>query len=230
MKEENNHTENNLTEKEVLKGAMEAVIFAAGEPLDIESLAQILNIVPDAVEELADELTEEYSGNRRGISLLRFEGKLQFSTSRNYSSYVKKLSTVNERQTLSKGALECLAITAYKQPVTRVEIDEIRGVSSDYVLSKLVERGLIRTQGRKDAPGRPLLYVTTDEFLKQFDFASVKSFTSDPEYSELINQEDQTEEENPENTENKNKKNDTDLTNDTNEKKELTDSKTNPGE
>jgi len=88
--------------------------------------------------------------------------------------FLRLLLGVNERQSLSKGALESLSVIAFKQPVTRVEIDEIRGVSSEYVLQKLMEKELIKEVGRKDAPGRPRLYGTTDEFLMQFGFTSLK--------------------------------------------------------
>lgn len=179
-------TENKNIGKISIKGAVEAILFAAGEPISIVQLAEILALVPDAVEKFLLELDLEYRTTDRGFSLLRLDERVQLASKKDYSDYVKKLATVNERQTLSKGALECLAIIAYKQPVTRVEIDEIRGVSSDYVLSKLLERGFIASVGRKEVPGRPRLYATTDEFLRQFGFEDIKVFSRDETFQELI--------------------------------------------
>ncbi|MFB0917655.1 MAG: SMC-Scp complex subunit ScpB [Clostridiaceae bacterium] len=179
-------TENSESGKISIKGAIEAILFAAGEPVSIVQLAEMLDLVPDAVEKFLIDLEMEYKTTDRGISLLRLDERVQLASKKDYSDYVKKLATVNERQTLSKGALECLAIIAYKQPVTRVEIDEIRGVSSDYVLSKLLERGFIASVGRKEVPGRPRLYATTDEFLRQFGFEDIKIFSRDESFQELI--------------------------------------------
>lgn len=175
-----------LVDKEELKGRLEAVLFAGGDPISVREMALLLEVVPDTVEVLLDEMTEEYNRTSRGIMILRLDDRLQLATKPEYSRWVLKLAQVNERQTLSKGALECLAIVAYKQPVTRVEVDEIRGVSSDYVMNKLLDRGFITVIGRKNVPGRPKLYATTEEFLRQFGFSNLKVFTHDKTYQELI--------------------------------------------
>lgn len=173
-------------DKEELKGRLEAVIFASGEPILIKDLAIFLNVVPDSIETLIMEMEEEYDRKNRGIRLIRLDDRVQLATKQEYSESVKKLAKVNERQTLSQGALESLAIIAYRQPVTRAEIDEIRGVSSEYVLQKLVERDIIKVVGRKDAPGKPRLYATTDEFLVQFGINDLKNFKNNPDYKNLI--------------------------------------------
>lgn len=175
-------------DKTELKGQLEALLFAAGDPISVLEIASVLQIVPDAVEVLLEEMTADYQSPHRGIQVIRLEDKIQLATKIEYSDTVLKLAEVNERQTLSKGALECLAIIAYKQPVTRVEIDEIRGVSSQYVLGKLLERSFITVIGRKKVPGKPKLYATTDEFLRQFGFDNLKVFTQDETYQELMNQ------------------------------------------
>jgi len=175
-------------DKTELKGQMEALLFAAGDPISVREIASVLQIVPDAVEVLLEEMTADYQSPHRGIQVIRLEDKIQLTTKIEYSDTVLKLAEVNERQTLSKGALECLAIIAYKQPVTRVEIDEIRGVSSQYVLGKLLERSFITVIGRKKVPGKPKLYATTDEFLRQFGFDNLKVFTQDETYQDLMNQ------------------------------------------
>ena len=188
-------TENKVTslidyavDKTELKGQLEALLFAAGDPMSVREIASVLQLVPDAVEVLLEEMTADYESPHRGIQVIRMEDKIQLTTKIEYSDTVLKLAEVNERQTLSKGALECLAIIAYKQPVTRVEIDEIRGVSSQYVLGKLLERSFITVIGRKKVPGKPKLYATTDEFLRQFGFDNLKVFTQDETYQELMNQ------------------------------------------
>lgn len=173
-------------EKESWKGRLEAVLFAAGDPMSVRDLARLLETVPDTMEFLLDELSEEYEKAGRGIALLRLEDEVQLATKAAYSSDVIKLGQVNERQTLSKGALECLAIVAYRQPVTRVEIDEIRGVSSEYVMGKLLDRGFVEVIGHKSVPGRPRLYATTEEFLRQFGFPDLKAFSGDESYRTLI--------------------------------------------
>lgn len=181
-------------DKEILKGRLEAVLFAAGEPVSIRDMAGMLELVPDAVELLLDELEISCRAASRGISIIRLGDRIQLATKSEYSHWVLKLAQVNERQTLSKGALECLAIVAYKQPVTRVEVDDIRGVSSDYVMAKLLDRGFITVIGRKNVPGKPKLYATTDEFLRQFGFSNVKVFSEDESYQELMRSVDQTRE------------------------------------
>lgn len=177
-----------LVDKEELKGRLEAVLFAGGDPISVREMAQLLEVVPDTIEVLLDEMAGQYQKSSRGIMILRLGDRLQLATKAEYSRWVLKLAQVNERQTLSKGALECLAIVAYKQPVTRVEVDEIRGVSSDYVMNKLLERGFITVIGRKNVPGRPKLYATTEEFLRQFGFSNLKVFTGDETYQELMRQ------------------------------------------
>lgn len=175
-----------LIRKEELKGRLEAVLFAAGDPMTVREMAALLDVVPDAVEMLLEEMALDYARAERGLQIIRLEDRIQLTTKLDYSSSVLKLAQVNERQTLSKGALECLAIIAYKQPVTRVEVDEIRGVSSDYVLSKLLERSFITVIGRKNVPGKPKLYATTDEFLRQFGFSNLKAFSEDETYQSLL--------------------------------------------
>ncbi|PKK39241.1 Segregation and condensation protein B [Clostridiaceae bacterium JG1575] len=169
-----------------LKGRLEAILFASGDALSVPEICLLLEVVPDAAEILLEEMAADYQKADRGIRILRLEDRVQLATKTCYSAFVRKLAQVNERQTLSNGALECLSIVAYKQPVTRVEVDEIRGVSSEYVLSKLAERSFITVVGRKNVPGKPKLYATTEEFLRQFGFPSLQAFTADPAYDELL--------------------------------------------
>lgn len=172
--------------KEELKGQIEALLFASGDPMYIEEIWRMLEIVPDTLEIVLSEMNDDYLKEERGIYIIRMDDRIQLATKPMYSSTVKKLATVNERQTLGKGALECLAIIAYKQPVTRAEIDEIRGVSSEYVLNKLLERNFTVIVGRKDVPGRPRLYGTSEEFLKQFGFKDLSVFKKDKDFKKLM--------------------------------------------
>lgn len=161
-------------EIERLTGVLESILFAAGDAVKRKDLIRIMRIDEKALEEVVVTYTRELQERGRGLKLLLLENRLQLGTKEENTPYLKELLGVNERQSLSKGALECLSIIAFKQPVTRVDIDEIRGVNSDYVLQKLQEKALIKAVGRKDAPGRPKLYGTTDDFLIQFGFTSLK--------------------------------------------------------
>ncbi len=158
-----------------LVSALESILFAAGDAVKKKDVMKILSINEKNLESLISIYAKELEKSHRGIRLLLLENKLQLGTKEIHAHYLKELLGVNDRQSLSKGAMESLSIIAFKQPVTRVEVDEIRGVNSDYVMGKLQEKGLIKTLGRKDAPGRPKLYGTTDDFLIQFGFTSLNA-------------------------------------------------------
>ena len=150
--------------------ALEAVLFMAAEPLPMSDLAEILEVAPEGAEALVRQLESEYG--IRGIHIQRVAGGLQVGTRPEHGHYVAKLHKP-ERFRLSRAALETLAIVAYKQPVTRPEIDAIRGVNSDSPLDTLLQYELVCETGRKDAPGRPLLYRTTESFLGKFGLNSI---------------------------------------------------------
>lgn len=151
--------------------ALEAVLFMAAEPLGGAELAEILEVPPAEVEALVARLEADYEG--RGIQVARVAGGYQVCTRPEYAPYVAKLHEP-ERFRLSRAALETLAIVAYKQPVTRPEVEAIRGVNSDSPLDTLVQYELVCEAGRKDAPGRPLLYRTTQSFLGRFGLNSIE--------------------------------------------------------
>jgi len=150
--------------------ALEAVLFMAAEPLAGAEIAEILDITPVEAEALAGQLAAQYEG--RGLQLSRIAGGYQVCTRAEYGPYVAKLHQP-ERFRLSRAALETLAIVAYRQPVTRPEIDAIRGVNSDSPLDTLLQYQLISEAGRKEAPGRPIMYCTTENFLGHFGLDSV---------------------------------------------------------
>jgi len=125
-----------------------------------------------------EELIEDYQHEDRGIKLIRINGDYQLVTKNQYSDYIQKLLKKNKRQSLSQASLESLAIVAYKQPITRIDIDEIRGVKSESAISRLMDRELIKEVGRLEVPGRPILYCTTEEFLRQFGVHDLKELPS----------------------------------------------------
>jgi segregation and condensation protein B len=161
-------------ERNELCAIIEAVLFVAGEPVERAAMRDALEITDQELEEALEALTEAYESGRRGIRLLRFGDRAQLATRPDYAPYVERLLQPIQKQSLSQAALETLAVVAYKQPVTRSEIEAIRGVKCDYSVQSLVQKRLIQEVGRKDALGRPILYGTTDEFLRHFCIASLE--------------------------------------------------------
>lgn len=162
-----------MDEKE-MKGIIEAVLFAAGDPVSLRELCNILDAEKEVVASVVKEMGDWYNYERRGLQIIEAEGHFQFSTRPEYYEHVQKLHQPNKKQGLSQAALETLAIIAYKQPVTRAEIDSIRGVQSDSAIGTLIERRLIREVDRLETMGRPILYGTTVDFLKYFGLNTVK--------------------------------------------------------
>ncbi len=152
---------------ENLKGALEALLFASGNPLGRKSIAILLSIDEENIEELIDSLQEDLKARTRGLIIKRIGDRYQLATKPEMASYIDKLLHTEEKK-LSVPALETLSIIAFKQPITKQEIEDIRGVRVDNVLSRLLENDLIREVGRRKVVGRPLLYGTTDNFLKCF--------------------------------------------------------------
>ncbi len=167
-----------ISKKEPLKAIIEAMLFVSGEPLSLRDIAVNLEITPKYTEEILGEMMLDYEVSNRGIKLIQINGAYQLVTKSEYSDYIQKLLKKNRRQSLSQASLESLSIIAYKQPITRVDIDEIRGVKSDSAIQKLVERELVAEVGRLEVPGRPILYGTADEFLRQFGLAAIDELPS----------------------------------------------------
>lgn len=162
---------NTLIDSEII---IEAVLFASGDPVPLEKLAEIIEQDKKTTREILTDMQYKYQHSARGIMLRELDGSWQLCTKPEMDPYIARLAPVRKKQGLTPAAYETLAIIAYNQPVTRAYIEQIRGVNSDSVITKLMERNLIREAGRDDAPGRPKLYETTEEFLRVFGFSSLK--------------------------------------------------------
>ena len=160
-------------EHQEYKAAIEAILFTMGESVELSQLADVLEIKKSEAKKLVEELQEEYEQQNRGINIVELDGAYQMCTRTEYYEYLIKIAKQPRKRVLTDVLLETLSIIAYKQPVTKAEIEKIRGVSSDHAVSKLVEYNLVCELGRLDAPGRPLLFGTTEEFLRSFGVHSV---------------------------------------------------------
>lgn len=153
--------------------AIEAILFAAGYPMKYEKLAEVLSLTPSEVKRLVSELSEKYSSDEFGIMLLMFPETCQLCTKEQHIELIREALGIKRGGNLSSSSMEVLAIVAYNQPVTRSFVDLVRGVDSSYAMGSLADKGLIEACGRLDAPGRPMLYGTTDKFLRVFGLNSV---------------------------------------------------------
>lgn len=161
--------------------ALEALLFASGDPVSTDRLAQVLEISRENVIRCADALESEYEKRGAGIRVIRLEDGYQLASRPEYADTVVKLMRHRKPPKLSQAALEVLAIVAYFQPVTRAYIEDVRGVDSSYSVSMLAERGLIEACGRLEVPGRPVLFRTTDTFLRVMDLERLEDLPPLPE-------------------------------------------------
>jgi len=158
-----------------LDSIIEAILFASGDPVKAERVAAVTGYDLAEIYEAADRLHDTYEFEKRGIRLVRLESSLQLVSAPEHHELIQRTLEARKPPKLSSAALEVLAIVTYEQPVTRAQIDQIRGVDSSYTVSTLTERGLIETAGRlESAPGRPMLYRTTDLFLRSTGFSSLE--------------------------------------------------------
>ena len=173
-----------------LAHVIEAILFVAGEPVNVKDMQRALDVTEDETRQAIDALDSDYSFHRRGITLKRFGEHIQLSTRAEYAPYVERLLQPIQKQSLSQSALETLAIVAYRQPVTKLEMEDVRGVKCDYSVESLVNKGLIEEVGRKEALGRPILYGTTDKFLSHFGLRSLEDLPKPPEENTEAEEED----------------------------------------
>ena len=166
-----------------LKGIIESILFVAGESVEMFEIADKLQVELDEVKKAVEELKAEREQAKSGIQILVFNDKVQLSSNPDYADAIAEVLNPIKEKALTKAVLEVCAIIAYKQPITRLEVENVRGVNSDYAINVLIENNLIEVVGRKDAVGKPLLFGTTDTFLKKFDMSTLEDL---PDYNELI--------------------------------------------
>lgn len=160
-------------DKAELGGIIEAILFVAGEPVQIPELAHALNMTESEMNEAVDALRDTCDLERRGIQLNRYGSTVQLSTRAVYNEYIERFLQPVTKQSLSQAVMETLSIIAYRQPVTRSEIESVRGVKCDYSVQLLLSRGLIAEAGQRETLGRPMQYATTDAFLRHFGLESL---------------------------------------------------------
>ena len=164
-------------------GMMEAILFACGDPIDIDKLAQAINTEEEDVLELSRTLQAKYNKEESGIHLMQLDHTLQFAVNPAFLAPVRTALDLRSSAPLSQAAMEVLAVIAYFQPITRAYIDQIRGVDSAYTVSMLVDRGLIEECGRLPVPGRPIQYRTTQAFLRSFGLSNLNDLPDLPNVS-----------------------------------------------
>lgn len=187
-------------EAEKLKPAIEAILFACGTPAELTKIAQALEIKEEKAEELLKSLMEDYSSRKSGIKIVRLGKSYQMCTEKEYAEIIRTVLDLRRNSPLSQAALEVLAIIAYNQPVTKAFVEQIRGVDCSGVVSSLVARELIEEKGRLELPGRPLIYGTTENFLRCFNVSDISELPPLPQK----NSDEENSEESSENGENEN--------------------------
>lgn len=164
------------------RAVIEALIFASSEPVTAKTISDITGISEHTIKQILNDLIDEYRSQKRGIQINEVANGFQFCTHPECAPYIDKLQKVPRNVGLSQAAIETLAIIAYKQPITKAEIETLRGVSVESALATLMERGLIEEAGRKDRPGRPILYRTSRQFLKYFGLKDLNDLPKIPEW------------------------------------------------
>ncbi len=176
-----------MLDKELLP-CLEAVLFATGEPIEIERLAQGLQEDETTLENALDTLQEKYNDSNSGLCLLKLDNKYQICTKKQYADSIRAVIEVKKNTPLSQAAFEVLAIIAYNQPVTKAFVEQVRGVDCSGVIANLCQKSLIEEKGRLELPGRPLIYGTTPNFLRCFSLSTLKDLPPIPEKEKASNE------------------------------------------
>ena len=163
-----------IMEKKQQRAAIEAILFAMGDSVEVSRLAQALELSAEEVRERIEEMADSYEAEDRGIRILRLEDSYQLCTKKEYYETLIRIARIPRKLQLTDVLMETLAIIAYKQPVTKLEIEKIRGVKCDHAVNRLVEYELVTELGRLDAPGRPILFGTSENFLRHFGIDSIE--------------------------------------------------------
>lgn len=170
-----NREEQNEITLDKITAAIEAILFAAGHPVEYSRLSDVLGLSVKDVKSMVEAMSEEYNGenSRRGLLLLMYPDSCQLATKEEFLPYIREALGIKRGGNLSASTLEALAVVAYNQPVTRSFVDAVRGVDSSYAMTSLIDKNLIESLSRLDAPGRPMLYTTTEKFLRVFGLSSL---------------------------------------------------------
>lgn len=168
------------------KSVLEAILFLSGEPVALSAIRDVIDLPESEIKRLMDELINEYREKKGGLNIVEIANGYQMVTNPEYAEWVKRFKSAQLSSRLSMPALETLAIIAYKQPIIRAEVEQLRGVNSDSAIRTLLDKRLIKVIGRKEAPGRPFLYGTTREFLEYF---GLKDLTELPTLKDLVREE-----------------------------------------
>ena len=168
--------ENAINQITNIEAGIEAILYAAGYPVKYSKLSEVLGLEEKDVRTMVEHMSVQYNkeDSSRGINLLMFEETCQFCTKEQYAPYIREALGIRRGGNLSASSLEVLAVIAYNQPVTRAYVDTVRGVDSSYAVNSLIDKGLIESCGRLDAPGRPMIYGTTEKFLRVFGINSLE--------------------------------------------------------
>ena len=167
--------EESIQQIKSIESAIEAILYAAGYPVKYSKIAEVLGLDEKNTKTIIEHMSHDYNdpASKRGINLLMFPETCQLSTKEQYAPYIREALGIRRGGNLSASSMEVLAIVAYNQPVTRSFVDQVRGVDSSYAVNSLIDKALIEPCGRLDAPGRPMLYVTTEKFLRVFGLSSL---------------------------------------------------------
>ena len=177
-----------MREEGNIKGCLEAILFVAGEPIALRELARATRLTEGELDKELQEIAGEYDYAQRGFVIKRFGDKVQLATRALYADDIVRLLQPVQQQSLSQTVMETLAVVAYRQPVTKAEVEQVRGVKCDYSINSLVNKNLIQEVGRKETLGRPILYGTTDQFLSHFGLRSLEDLPPLPEQPQLSNE------------------------------------------
>jgi segregation and condensation protein B len=174
-----------------IESAIEAILYAAGYPVKYSKLSEVLGLEVKDVKTMVEHMATQYNkeDSVRGINLLMFEETCQFCTKEQYAPYIREALGIRRGGNLSASSLEVLAVVAYNQPVTRAYVDTVRGVDSSYAMNSLIDKGLIEASGRLDAPGGPMIYSTTEKFLRVFGINSLEDLPKTESLDEIAKNE-----------------------------------------
>lgn len=186
-------------DKEEIFGAIEAILFASGTPVETDRIVRALELDTDTVTKCLDELIEIYKSPKKGLKIIRMNKSVQMCSNKEYGAYVRKVMDMKKNTPLSQAAMEVLAVVAYNQPVTKAFVEQVRGVDCSGVIGSLCVKGLIEEKGRLELPGRPLLYGTTDHFLRCFSLETLEDLPPLPDPSKDSGEDDEEDKTNEEN-------------------------------